>query len=75
MEQQTKIVTAVHRVVRMQGGDLMPYVRQIASEKRTGALTILFSQGGISALEWRDRGTYTESFGEPWTETMAEVRR
>ena len=66
MQRETKVVTAVHTVTRIQGGNLIPHIRQIASERRTGALTILFSQGGICALEWRDKGTYSESFGEPW---------
>lgn len=71
---ETRVITAVHQVIRYQGGDLMPHIRKIAGERRTGALTILFSQGGISALEWRDKGTYQESFGEPWN-TAHEMRR
>lgn len=64
MPRETRVVTAVHTVTRMEGGNLLPHVRKIASERRTGALTIIFSQGGICALEWRDKGTYAESFGE-----------
>jgi len=66
MIRETKIVTAKHVVTRYQGGDLMEKIRSIAARKPTGALTILFSEGGILALEWRDRGTYHETFGEPW---------
>ena len=72
---ETKIITATHRVTRYQGGDLLAQVRQIAGERRTGALTLLFSQGHLSALEWRDKGIYQESFGEPWVQVAAEVRR
>lgn len=66
MIRETKVIEAHHRVVRYQGGDLMEKIRSIAANKPTGALTILFAQGGILALEWRDRGTYHETFGEPF---------
>lgn len=72
---ETKIVTATHTVTRFCGGDLIGHIRSIAGERRTGALTILFSQGGICALEWRDKGTYNESFGEPWGNVSGEMRR
>lgn len=71
----TKVITATHSVTRYVGGDLMGHIRQIASQRRTGAMTILFSQGGICALEWRDKGTYSESFGEPWGQPAGDIRR
>lgn len=66
MIRETKIIEATHTVVRYQGGDLMQKIKSIASQKPTGALTILFAEGGILALEWRERGRYHETFGEPW---------
>jgi hypothetical protein len=30
-------------------------MKLIAGEKRTGALTINFSQGGVHSLEWKQR--------------------
>lgn len=75
MHRETKIIRASFEVTRYQGGNLMEHVRKLASERRTGALTLLFSQGTICALEWRDKGTYSESFGEPWNGNGSELRR
>jgi len=71
---QTKVVSATHTVIRWQGGNLMERIRTVAQGKPTGALTILFSQGSIAALEWREKGTYRETFGET-CEAFQEVRR
>jgi hypothetical protein len=40
---------------KYRGADLRPLMSLVASEKRTGQLTIHFNQGGFSFCEWKAR--------------------
>lgn len=40
---------------RYPSADLRAIIRLIATEKRTGALTIHFTQGAVGTLEWKQR--------------------
>jgi len=71
---ETRVSTSTEVTIRMQGGNLLTHIQKIREEKRTGMLTLHLSQGNISAIEWRSRGTYREAVGEPFG-VFSDTRR